>query len=84
MSGRKSSYDDETHRSDRRVLGECPPGWGAAPLHAEADLHVAEMQALLVRVRPASDAEALRCLRSAFPDATLEARVAAITALPRG
>lgn len=81
MTGGKSSFDDRTSRGDRRVLGECPPDWGAMPAAAKFDSRVAEMRALLVRVRPASDAEALRCLRSAFPDASLEARVAAISAL---
>jgi len=71
-------FERDTRRNDRPVLGECPPGWPAES--GAADGRLAEMRALLVRVRPSSDAEALRCLRSAFPEASLAARVAAIAA----
>ncbi len=71
-------FERDPRRSDRPLLGECPPGWAA---DGGVDGRMAEMRALLVRVRPSSDAEALRCLRSAFPDATLAARVAAIAAM---
>lgn len=71
-------FERDMRRSDRPVLGECPPGWASES--GAVDGRLAEMRALLVRVRPSSDAEALRCLRSAFPDASLAARVAAMTA----
>ncbi|NLH82731.1 MAG: hypothetical protein GX458_18065 [Phyllobacteriaceae bacterium] len=72
-------FERDARRNDRPVLGECPPGWGASVAGA-GDPRLAEMRALLVQVRPSSDAEALRCLRSAFPETTLAARVAAIAA----
>lgn len=60
------------------MLGECPPGFTPTPHGAAIDARVADMRALLARMRPASDAEALQCLRSAFPNASLAARVAAM------
>ena len=66
-------------RADRRPLGECPPGWDASPHARVIDARLVEMRALLARMRPASDAEALRALRSAFPETSLATRVAAIS-----
>jgi hypothetical protein len=63
---------------NRRVLGECPPGW--TPERATVDARIAEMRAHLARTRPTSDAEALKALRAAFPDVSLAVRVAAISA----
>ncbi|MER2606319.1 MAG: hypothetical protein ABTQ29_10835 [Siculibacillus sp.] len=68
----------------RRTLGEIPPGHAATPYSPLIDARVAEMRALLSRMRASSDAEALRALRSAFPDTSLAARVAAIAELHRG
>lgn len=78
MNGGKKSSVVGNPSSERRVLGECPPGWVPSPHGAVIDARVAEMRALLARMRPASDAEALQCLRSAFPDVSLAARVAAM------
>lgn len=78
MNGGKTSSSVGSHPSDRRVLGECPPGFTPMPHAAAIDGRVQEMRALLARTRPASDAEALRFLRSAFPEASLAARVAAM------
>lgn len=61
-------------------LGECPPGHDPTDLGPVRGGRVDEMRALLVRVAPTSDAEALQALRVAFPEASLAARVAAIAA----
>lgn len=50
---------------------------------SELEFSIAEMRALLARTRPTSDAEALRALRHAFPAATLEQRVAAMSGRAR-
>lgn len=78
MSVAKSSTEIATAGSERRVLGECPPGW--SPERGAVDARIAEMRAHLARTRPASDAEALRSLRTAFPDSSLATRVAAMSA----
>ena len=61
---------------------ERPYGWVAdsrVPAGRDPiDDRIAEMRAFLAKMRPQSDAEALKCLRSAFPDASLAARVAVI------
>lgn len=78
MSVAKPSPEFAAGGTDRRVFGECPPGW--TPERAAVDARIAEMRAHLARIRPASDAEALRSLRAAFPDTSLATRVAAISA----
>lgn len=78
MSVAKPSTEVVTAGAERRVLGEYPPGW--SPDRSALDVRIAEMRAHLARTRPASDAEALRSLRSAFPDSSLATRVAALSA----
>lgn len=62
------------------------PSAALAPIHAptppvpgapDLDRAVADMRAFLVRVRPQSQAESLRMLRNAYPQAPLSVRVAA-------
>lgn len=54
----------------------------AAEISSEAsrgdtlEVRLAAMRAVLARARPGSDAEALRILRSAFPESSLTERVA--------
>ncbi len=64
----------------RTVLGECPPGHDPADFSATVESRLSEMRALLARMQPSSDAEALQALRAAFPEASLSTRVAAIAA----
>ena len=78
MNVTKSPQPSTADAGGGRVLGECPPGW--TPERATLDSRIAEMRAHLARMRPASDAEALRTLRAAFPDASLATRVAAMSA----
>ena len=54
----------------------------ADPVLPEAQLTQAMMDRI-ARLRPASTAEALRALRSAFPDIPLAARVTALEAMRR-
>lgn len=77
MSVTRPAHEGAEDAANRRPLGECPPGW--TPEKGAIDQRIAEMRAHLARMRPASDAEALKTLRSAFPDVSLAARVAAIT-----
>lgn len=60
------------------ALGECPPGRDPGDYSPTLEARLAEMRAHLARMRPGSDAEALQALRTAFPETTLAARVAAI------
>ena len=64
--------------SDRPAMGECPPGRDPAHYLTPMEARIEEMRALLAQMRPESDAEALQALRTAFPEASLAARVAAI------
>jgi len=48
---------------------------------AMLDLRIAEMRRMLAVMQPGSAASALRALRDAFPEATLEERVRALTAV---
>lgn len=83
MTDRKTSPGVAECTPTTLVLGECPPGW-QADAHAMAiDARVAEMRAFLVRMRPSSDAEALKCLRDAFPETSLSSRVAVIAGAAR-
>lgn len=47
------------------------------PVATERDRAIGDMRAFLARVRPQSQAEALRLLRNAYPDVQLGLRVAA-------
>ncbi len=78
MNGGKTFHSIEPSPGERRVLGEGPPGWSSTQHCAVTDSRVSEMRALLARMRPVSDSEALQCLRRAFPESTLAARVAAM------
>ena len=55
----------------------------ADPLLPEAHFTTQAMMDRIARLRPASTAEALRELRSAFPDIPLAARVTALEAMRR-
>lgn len=55
----------------------------ARPPFGAAEVTIADMGAYLARIRPQSAAEALRLLRSAYPDATLTQRVTAFDSMPR-
>lgn len=79
---RKQDYGSDRAAADsgRTVLGECPPGHDPSQTSPAVEKRVQEMRALLSRVRPSSDAEALQALRTAFPEASLAARVAAMAA----
>lgn len=77
MSVTKTSPEGAERAADHRPLGECPPGW--TPEKGAIDGRIAEMRAHLARIRPTSDAEALRSLRTAFPDVSLAVRVAALS-----
>jgi hypothetical protein len=50
-------------------------------LKAMLDRRIAEMRRLLADMEPGSAASALRVLRDAFPEASLEERVRALTAV---
>jgi hypothetical protein len=50
-------------------------------LSARLDRRIAEMRRLLAGMEPGSAATALRVLRDAFPEASLEERVRALTAV---
>jgi hypothetical protein len=50
-------------------------------LSATLDSRIADMRRLLAGMQPGSTASALRVLRDAFPEATLEERVRALTAV---
>lgn len=63
----------------RRATGESPPGHDPNDYSEAVEARMAAMRALLEEMRPASDAEALRALRAAFPETSLAARVAAIS-----
>ncbi len=78
MSGGKITSPHDAAAADR-PLGECPPGYRPTPAEAAIDSRIGEMRAHLARMRPASDAEALKALRHAFPNASLAQRVAAMT-----
>ncbi|MCE1235209.1 MAG: transferase [Hyphomicrobiales bacterium] len=82
MSGGKITSPEGAAPSDR-PLGECPPGYRPTPAEAAIDARIVEMRAHLARMRPASDAEALKALRHAFPDVSLAVRVAAMTRASR-
>ena len=62
-----------------RATGESPPGHDPNDYSEAVEARMAAMRALLEEMRPASDAEALRALRAAFPETSLAARVAAIS-----
>jgi hypothetical protein len=55
----------------------------ADPLPPDAHFTTQAMMDRIARLRPASTAEALRELRSAFPDIPLAARVTALEAMRR-
>ncbi len=55
----------------------------ADPLPPDAHFTTQAMMDRIARLRPASTAEALRELRSAFPDSPLAARVTALEAMRR-
>jgi len=80
MRNQGTRHDSTKADSGRTVLGECPPGWVPSQASDSVETRIAEMRALLARMRPASDAEALQALRTAFPEAALSMRVAAIAA----
>lgn len=80
MRNPSTRHDRPTADSERTVLGECPPGYDPSQTSGAVGPRIAEMRALLTRMRPASDAEALQALRMAFPEAALSTRVAAIAA----
>ncbi len=48
------------------------------------EIRLEAMRALLARIRPGSDAEALRALRAAFPGSSLPERVAVLGHDPEG
>ncbi len=50
-------------------------------LSAVLDSRIAEMRRMLADMQPGSAASALRALRDAFPEASLEERVRALTAV---
>jgi hypothetical protein len=56
-----------------------------APALAPADTSslVARMRLMLLTLKPRSDAEALKLLRTSFPQSTLDERLSALTDLPR-
>ena len=63
----------------RRATGESPPGHDPNDYSEAIESRMAEMRALLEQMSPATDAEALKALRAAFPETSLAARVAAIS-----
>jgi hypothetical protein len=74
--------------ADRSILREEPlPYHSSPPIAPTGDLTSgARAQAMVERIvasRPASDAEALKALRAAFPDSPLGLRVAALGLLMR-
>lgn len=69
----------ESPPAPRRATGESPPGHDPNDYSEAVEARMAAMRALLEEMRPASDAEALRALRTAFPETSLAARVAAIS-----
>lgn len=75
---------EDGSRSDipRYTIGECPPGHDPDRYNEVVEDRLAEMRALLARMGPASNAEALRALRAAFPETSLSTRVAAISRRP--
>lgn len=60
------------------VVGEVPPSSSERGWNPLIEDRVAGMRAMLATMRPGSDAEALRALRAAFPEATLAERVAVL------
>ena len=70
---------EPTEPALRRATGESPPGHDPNDYSEAVAARMAEMRSLLEQMRPASDAEALRALRAAFPETSLAARVAAIS-----
>jgi hypothetical protein len=80
MRNQGTRHDRTSADFERTVLGECPPGYDPSQTSGPVEARVAEMRALLARMRPASDAEALQALRNAFPEVALSTRVAAIAA----
>lgn len=64
------------HPASRNVRPPHPPFGGP-------EATIAEMGAYLTRIRPQSAAEALRLLRSAYPEATLAQRVSAFDSMSR-
>jgi hypothetical protein len=65
------------------MAGNSPQHLFPAKEHEPADMldrRIAEMRRILAEMQPGSVASALRALRDAFPEASLEERVRAITA----
>ena len=57
--------------------GEAPPGYPLDPAQAaRLDDRIARMRALLDRMQPNTGSEALQVLRRAFPETSLQDRVA--------
>lgn len=61
------------------LMGDMPPQSGRRSYDPVLEDRVAAMHAMLTRMRPGSDAEALRALRDAFPEASLSERVAVLS-----
>jgi hypothetical protein len=64
----------DVQESSMQMILEAPPLAAEMPVTATMN----RMRRMLSTVRPATDAEALRMLRSAFPQTTLAERIAAI------
>lgn len=64
---------------NRDMQGDVPPQSGRRSYDPILEDRVAAMHAMLTRMRPGSDAEALRALRDAFPEASLSERVAVLS-----
>lgn len=75
--GREDDADLEASR--QKVWGDCPPRHDPSPHARVVEARLADMRALLVRMRPTSDAEALQALRAAFPGTSLSDRVAVLS-----
>lgn len=60
------------------AVGNLPKHSAEAGSTTELDARIAEMRSLLARMRPGSDAEALKALRDAFPQSSLAERVAVL------
>jgi len=61
------------------LMGDVPPQSGRRSYDPALEDRVAAMHAMLTRTRPGSDAEALKALRDAFPEASLSERVAVLS-----
>lgn len=58
------------------LVGDAPPPAGERGWNPVLEDRLAAMRAMLATMRPGSDAEALRALRTAFPETSLAERVA--------